>query len=181
MSNGATARIIEARECGGHLGIEEETGRVVGTTGVYANGRWQYNGRTEDGISQDYVEVHLTAAEMALDSDGQVLWETEVLSGAHMDAKGIGAAYGDVVVSVSIQSDLSDPAFDNQPIARIDLAVQHDLATDDQLLAVVDGGLVGPPAYGAGHLRRTSRRFGAANGRAHRRCQIGARIGCPRA
>lgn len=64
MSNGATARVIEARECGGSLAVDEETGRVVGTTGVYSNGRWQFNGLTENGIAEVYVEENLTRADM---------------------------------------------------------------------------------------------------------------------
>ncbi len=64
MSNGATARIIEFRECGGHFGAEEETGRVVGTMGVYAEGRWQYNGRYPDGRREAPVTVQLTREDM---------------------------------------------------------------------------------------------------------------------
>ena len=64
MSNGATARIIEFRECGGHFGAEAETGRVVGTAGVYSEGRWQHNGRFPDGTLGEHVSVKLTREDM---------------------------------------------------------------------------------------------------------------------
>ncbi len=51
MSNGATVRICEFRECAGKPGHEEETFRVSGTRGCFTDdshekGRWQSNGRT---------------------------------------------------------------------------------------------------------------------------------------
>lgn len=46
MSNGATARICEFRECGGPLdGKEGETFRIVGTKGTFSEAVWQCNHR----------------------------------------------------------------------------------------------------------------------------------------
>jgi len=64
MSNGATVRICEFRECcdawHGH-----ETFRVMGTSGCFNEDTFKYNGRTEPGTARKENEVtHLTADEM---------------------------------------------------------------------------------------------------------------------
>ena len=64
MSNGATVRICEFRECcdawHGH-----ETFRVMGTSGCFAEDTWKYNGRTTPGTALKKNEItQLSADEM---------------------------------------------------------------------------------------------------------------------
>ena len=72
MSNGATIRILEFRECGGHIGNEEETFRIVGTKGTYTDNKWMCNFRDaapEDvaarkALAQRYENQSLTDEDM---------------------------------------------------------------------------------------------------------------------
>lgn len=56
MSNKATVRICEFRECAGALGAEDETFRVVGTAGTYTEGRWICNHRGVPPAHRDMFE-----------------------------------------------------------------------------------------------------------------------------
>jgi len=63
MSNGASVRIAECRECGGsfHSG---ETFRIMGTRGSYAEGAWKCNHRTGPGTAKPLETVRPSVEEM---------------------------------------------------------------------------------------------------------------------
>ena len=63
MSNGATVRICEFRECGGTFHASE-TFRIMGTSGSYAERRWRCNGRSRDTAAHPLETVELTDEEM---------------------------------------------------------------------------------------------------------------------
>ena len=145
MSNGATARIIEARECGGHLGIDEETGRVVGTTGVYSNGRWQYNGRTADGITQNYVEEHLTDADMADSLPPEVVtaWESvEQASAAYNSGHGGSHPHltHEFIDAVAHERRPAIHAWEAARYMAMGVTAHHSALKDGERLAVPDWG-----------------------------------------
>lgn len=64
MSNGATVRICEFRECAGSLAGQEETFRVMGTSGSYAERVWRENGRTRPLTARPLTVTQLTPAQM---------------------------------------------------------------------------------------------------------------------
>ena len=63
MSNGATVRVCEFRELAGSL-HEPETFRIVGTRGLFAEGVWKENFRTDSEPARDLVESRPTIEEM---------------------------------------------------------------------------------------------------------------------
>lgn len=63
MSNGASVRIVEAREVGEAF-HEHETFRIVGTRGVYNERRWKTNGRTTPDSGKPPEIRDLTVDEM---------------------------------------------------------------------------------------------------------------------
>ncbi len=63
MSNGATVRICEFRECGEAF-HDGETFRIMGTSGSYAERTWRCNGRGKDTAAHPIEEVQLTDEKM---------------------------------------------------------------------------------------------------------------------
>lgn len=63
MSNGATARICEFREVAGSI-AEDETFRILGTKGSFAEDVWKYNGRTTTNTYSGTELTSLTKEEM---------------------------------------------------------------------------------------------------------------------
>ena len=72
MSNGATVRICEFRECAGALAGQEETFRVMGTSGSYAEGVWRENFRTRPFTAKPLEVTKLTPEEMRDPLPGEV-------------------------------------------------------------------------------------------------------------
>jgi hypothetical protein len=64
MSNGATVRVCEFRECAGNLSGQSETFRVMGTRGSYAEGVWRENFRTKPFTARPLEVTRLTPEEM---------------------------------------------------------------------------------------------------------------------
>lgn len=72
MSNGATVRICEFRECAGWLGKDNEIFRVMGTKGTYSENRWMCNFRDKAPVGLKerqelmncYEDRNLTEKEM---------------------------------------------------------------------------------------------------------------------
>lgn len=63
MSNGATVRICEFREVAGSI-ADDETFRILGTKGSYAERRWMTNHRDEPMTAKDLEETMFTDEEM---------------------------------------------------------------------------------------------------------------------
>ncbi len=63
MSNGATVRICEMREVAGSI-ADNETFRIFGTKGSYAEQRWMENGRTEPLTAKKLTTANLADEEM---------------------------------------------------------------------------------------------------------------------
>jgi predicted dehydrogenase len=72
MSNGATVRICEFRECAGALTGQSETFRIMGTSGCFAEGVWKQNFRTKPFTARPLEVKKLTAAEMRDPLPGEV-------------------------------------------------------------------------------------------------------------
>jgi predicted dehydrogenase len=72
MSNGATARICEFRECAGALAGDSETFRIMGTRGSYAEGVWRENFRTKPMTAKPLSVTRLTKEEMRDPLPGEV-------------------------------------------------------------------------------------------------------------
>jgi predicted dehydrogenase len=64
MSNGATVRICEFRECAGTLGRESETFRIMGTRGTFTENTWMENFRTGTTPAQPLSVINLSDEEM---------------------------------------------------------------------------------------------------------------------
>ena len=63
MSNGASVRICEFRELAGSF-HQEETFRIVGTRGTYAEGVWKENGRTDSSPAKTLQTMNLKDEDM---------------------------------------------------------------------------------------------------------------------
>jgi hypothetical protein len=63
MSNGATARICEYREVAGTI-AEDETFRILGTKGTFAEDVWKENGRTTIDTYSGLKKTSLTKEDM---------------------------------------------------------------------------------------------------------------------
>ncbi len=65
MSNGATVRICEFRECAGELGHDGETFRIMGSKGTFRENQWICNHRDEPPADMERFErVVLRDADM---------------------------------------------------------------------------------------------------------------------
>lgn len=65
MSNGATVRICEFRECAGAIGKEHEIFRIIGTKGSFSENKWFCNFRDDEPVRADiFEERELTPEEM---------------------------------------------------------------------------------------------------------------------
>jgi predicted dehydrogenase len=72
MSNGATVRICEFRECAGSLTGQSETFRVMGTRGSYADGVWKENRRTRPFTAKPLEVTRVTPEQMRDPLPGEV-------------------------------------------------------------------------------------------------------------
>ena len=64
MSNGATVRICEFREVAGYPGLDSETFRVLGTSGMFCEDQWKENHRTAPFTAKPLTTQKLTTADM---------------------------------------------------------------------------------------------------------------------
>jgi predicted dehydrogenase len=90
MSNGATARICEYRECAGHPAMDSETGRVVGTAGTYSENKWMENKRTNENDAIKLTVQELTDDEMRDDLPQDV---TDAWMSVETTAKAFGSGH----------------------------------------------------------------------------------------
>ncbi|MEI8315538.1 MAG: Gfo/Idh/MocA family oxidoreductase, partial [Verrucomicrobiota bacterium] len=64
MSNGSTVRICEFREVAGYPGLDSETFRVLGTSGMFCEDQWKENHRTAPFTAKPLTTQKLTVADM---------------------------------------------------------------------------------------------------------------------